>query len=161
MKEILLSQQGKNKGKYVAFVDDEDYDFINQWKWVSVKGGNTRYARTTFCVNGKNVNVYMHVAIMGFNGADHMNGNGLDCQKSNMRKATKQQNAMNARINKNGSSKYKGVFKPSNRRHFYARISINYKHIFLGSFTDEIEAAKAYDKKAKELFGEFSRLNFP
>lgn len=88
---------------------------------------------------------------------DHINGNKLDNRKSNLRICT---DAENARNSSKKSGNFKGVQWRSDKHKFRARIMDNGKEIFIGYFTNEIEAAKAYDTKAKELFGEFARLNF-
>jgi len=89
---------------------------------------------------------------------DHIDRNGLNCQKINLRIVTMDQNLKN----KSGYSKkykYKGIFQSG--KMFNAQIGINNKHIYLGSFKTEIEAAKAYDFAAKKAFGEYAGLNFP
>ena len=90
---------------------------------------------------------------------DHINHNGLDNRKDNLRFVTRTQNGQNRRPNRNSTSAYKGVtwFKPTNK--WCARIKDKNKRIFLGHFTCEHEAALAYNKKAKELFGEYVLLN--
>lgn len=92
---------------------------------------------------------------------DHIDHNGLNNQKSNLRNCTHRQNAMNN--SSRGSSKYLGVSIVGRGRQkgmISAEIKMNYRKIHIGVFSTEIEAAKAYDKKAKELFGEFANLNF-
>ena len=89
---------------------------------------------------------------------DHINGNGLDYRKCNLRVCTHQQNLQNQRIQK-GVSKFKGVCWHKASQKWMAKIKHNYKTIYLGVFNNEIDAAKSYNKKAKELFGEFARLN--
>ena len=84
----------------------------------------------------------------------------LNNQRYNLRKATPQENMMNRQKHKNSSSRFKGVhwYKPANK--WMTQIRFNNKHIHLGCFTSETEAALAYNQKAKELFGEFAKLNF-
>lgn len=92
---------------------------------------------------------------------DHRDRNGHNNKWNNLRLATFAQSSQN-RASKGTFSKFKGVYKsdvPS--KPFRVRISHNKKHVELGHFLDEIEAAKAYDRKALELFGEFAQLNFP
>jgi hypothetical protein len=92
---------------------------------------------------------------------DHKNRNGLICTRENMRIATNQQNSFNQIGAKNSTSPFKGVCFDKSRNKFAAYIKHNGKRFALGRFISEIEAAKAYDKRAKELFGEFAYLNFP
>jgi hypothetical protein len=92
---------------------------------------------------------------------DHINHNGLDNRKDNLRLCTRAQNALNQRPRKGTSSRYKGVYWHERDKRFYAQISHKGRRYHLGSYKSEIQAAKAYDKKAKELFGEFAHLNFP
>jgi len=153
---------------FVALVDDEDYERCNKHKWYACFSGTKVYART--CIKGK-IPIWMrlHRFIMSplpDQQIDHINNDGLDNRKENLRIATSTQNIANTPKHKthNGttpSSKYKGVcfFKATGGWVTYLRL--HGKQMHLGYFTSEIEAAKAYDKKAKELFGEFAKLNFP
>ena len=93
---------------------------------------------------------------------DHINRNGLDNRKVNLRLATAMQNVWNSKRNVNtDSSKYKGVSWDKNKHKWRASIGIDRKTKHLGYFEDEKMAAKAYDKAAKEHRGEFAVLNFP
>jgi len=93
---------------------------------------------------------------------DHINSNGLDNRKANVRFATAQQNCWNQRKQRgNSSSKYKGVHWEKKRNQWRARITFKGRVVRRGRFETEQEAAKAYDGKARELFGEFASLNFP
>lgn len=92
---------------------------------------------------------------------DHLNRNPCDNRKCNLRVCTAQQNSMNRKPKKGGSSIYKGVYFDRRCNKWLAKIALNTKPTYIGLFSDEIEAAKAYDKKAKQLFGEFAYLNFP
>ena len=91
---------------------------------------------------------------------DHKDRNSLNNHLSNLRFCTRKENQQNRSKNKNGTSMYKGVsfHKPLNK--WVARIKHNDHQIHLGYFTDEAEAARAYDRKASELFGVFAKLNF-
>ncbi len=105
----------------------------------------------------------MHRLIVGAKAGisiDHINGNTLDNRKCNLRIATPSQNSMNQRI-KEHSSHYKGVTWHRQHGKWYAQLKHNQHLNFLGLFLNEEDAARAYDAKAKELFGEFARLNFP
>lgn len=153
MKEILLT-----KGM-VAFVDDEDFELLNQHKWCACKGGNTHYANRK--VNGKCVS--MQIILIGRKSGksiDHKDGNGLNNQKSNLRYATKTENAQNQRRRAGSKSVYKGVAWHTRSGKWSVRIQIpNGKRISLGYFCDEKTAAIAYNKAALKYFGEYSRLN--
>lgn len=92
---------------------------------------------------------------------DHINGDRSDNRIENLRPATQSQNLANAKKYKKSSSSYKGVAWHNRDKKWCANIKIEDKLKHLGYFTDEIEAAKAYDKAALELFGEFARPNFP
>lgn len=91
---------------------------------------------------------------------DHIDGNGLNNRKSNLRICTQAQNNLNSRPKRNCSSRYKGVSFYKRDKIWQVQIFHNSRTIFLGRFDDEIEAALAYDRKAAELFGEFAYLNF-
>lgn len=154
MKEIKLTQG------YVALVDDEDFEYLNQFSWHADKSKTNIYASRKITVNGKRINQRMQWDVMGNKWCDHIDLNGLNNQKSNLRKCTKQQNNMNQKPRKNSSSKFKGVSWKKKINKWQSQIEFNKKGIYIGVFQSEIEAAKAYDKKALELFGEFAWLNF-
>jgi hypothetical protein len=91
---------------------------------------------------------------------DHINGNKLDNRRSNIRMATVQKNAFNRKKPKGKcTSQYKGVFKRKDLNKWETRIKINNKSIYLGTFVDEVDAAKAYNQAARKYFGEFARCN--
>ena len=162
MKRIPLTQ-----GKF-AIVDDEDFDWLNQWKWSAFKCPHTFYVeRSIYSRDTKKARtVRLHREILGLKKddgkqADHINGSGLDNRRCNLRVCTRSENNRNMQKQfKICSSKYKGVNWRKNRKKWRAEICKDYKHIHIGYFDSEIEAAEAYDKKAKELFGEFARTNF-
>jgi len=143
-----------------AIVDAADYDRLSKHKWCAVKGRRTYYA--TRRANGKLVR--MHRVIMKARAGqvvDHREHDGLDNRRSKLRFCTPRQNTMNQRPRLGCSSEYKGVFHGKGDKKFIAGIAYNSKRIHLGRFDTARNAAKAYDKKAKELFGEFAYLNFP
>lgn len=154
-----MKQINVNNGLF-ALVDDEDYERINQFKWYSYLHRNTYYAARTIFIDGKKIKQRMHWDILGLKMIDHEDHNGLNNQKYNLRSCTNQQNCMNSGSSKKSTSLYKGVSWSNERKKWVSQIMLNRKQIPIGRFTDEIEAAKAYDLKAKELFGEFAYLNF-
>lgn len=158
MKEIKLTRG------MVALVDDEDFDFINQWKWNAPKSKNTCYAkRNVWLKNSKEyISVSMHRTIMNVSMemvVDHIDHNGLNNQKSNLRICTGSQNGGNS-ISKGGSSMYKGVCWYKSKNKWIAYITYNYKRYHLGYFKLEETAARVYDEAAKKYFGEFAHLNY-
>lgn len=155
MKEIPLTQ-----GK-VALVDDEDYEELSKYKWYAIKGKVTYYAVRNIKAPTKSGQrmIQMHQVITGKLGMDHADGDGLNNQKYNLRDVVENGNSWNRRPQAKGSSIYKGVSKRRDNA-FIAGIRQYNKRIHLGTFSSEVEAAKAYDVKARELFGEFARTNF-
>lgn len=159
MKEIKLT-----RGQ-VTLVDDSDYDWLNQWKWYAYcrKGANGFYARRSVLSDGKTTRIKMHRLILGLTDpkvqCDHKDGNRLNNQRENLRVATNQQNTQNMRKRDGCSSQYKGVIW--HRSGFEVRIGVDGDKKYVGRFTDEVEAAKAYDTVAIKQFGEFAKLNFP
>ena len=152
------------KGKY-ALIDDEDFEQLNRFRWAVQKGGNTFYAVRHARIKYRRCGLLMHRAILGLEykdgvHTDHIDGNGLNNQRSNIRMCTQQQNLFNRKSNKGSSSKYKGIYWDAKKQRWRCRIVIDGEQIHIGTFKSEILAAKAYDEKAKELHGEFAKLNF-
>lgn len=147
-------------GKW-AIVDAEDYGRLSSYKWCAVEHSRCWYAKT---LRRDGMPLAMHRLIAGAPKGllvDHRDHNGLNNRKSNLRLCTRKENRRNRRPNRGGTSKYKGVCWSKSSKKFRAAINHNGKRYNLGYFDDEIAAAKAYDKKARELFGEFAYLNFP
>ena len=161
-RRIPLSQ-----GKF-AIVDPEDYERLNQYKWHAQKdgGGGSCYALSYLPRNGrrKRKKKRMHRMVIeipeGFY-CDHINQNGLDNRKANLRPATWSQNLWNRKkYNRPSSSKFKGVEWVKDRGCWRAMIQANRKKIYVGYFRDEIDAARAYDAAARKYHGEFACPNF-
>jgi hypothetical protein len=156
MKKIPLT-----KGK-LAIVDDEDYEYLNVNKWYcSTTGYATRATRRDH--NHKQKRIMMHREIIKAPvdvQVDHIDGNRLNNTKENLRLVTRQQNQMNRRkLKTNSSSKYKGVTFYSKVNLWVATIYFKNKRIHLGYYKTELDAAKAYNNAAKEVHGEYARLN--
>jgi hypothetical protein len=165
MKTINLTQG------QVAFVDDEDFESLNAYKWHAYKNkrlnpATSWYAARTVTVSPKKqARVPMQRQILGlalkaYPLIDHRDGNGLNNQRENLRLATVQQNIQNRpKLPGSWKSSFKGVDYHPKTHKWRARICINYKSIFIGLFGDEFDAALAYNLKAVELFGDFARCN--
>ena len=149
---------------YVTLVDDVDYEWLKQWKWCAhVDRQGCVYAVRSVWVDGRNKMLRMHRLILGAKPgkmSDHINGDTLDNRRSNLRICTNQQNNRN-RHARAGTSRYKGVHWYKRGSKWRASIHINGRFKHLGYFDDEQEAALAYDRAARELFGEFANPNFP
>ena len=149
MKTIPLTQ-----GK-VAIVDDADYERVIHHKWCYDSGG---YA--TASVSGKQQRMHRFIlnAKRGEH-VDHVNLDGLDNQRSNIRICNNSQNHANTRLRSDNTTGYKGVSFIKRDNIFQAKIEVNGHHVNLGSFADPKEAAKKYNEAAVKHFGEFARLN--
>jgi hypothetical protein len=154
MKQIPLT-----KGKF-AIVDDEDFEFLSQWKWCAACGG--KYAGRYETINGKRTGILMHRVIaktpLGMD-TDHINMDKLDNRKINLRVCTRRQNLMNKKSEPNSTSKFRGVFLNKKLNKWSAQIKVEGKRTHLGTFKNEEDAAQAYNFVAFEHFGEFARLN--
>jgi hypothetical protein len=146
MKEIPLSQ-----GLF-ALVDDEDFEELNKFKWFVQKNKNTFYAKRHIKKEEQDTTIYMHNIIMKTPKemvTDHINHNGLDNQKSNLRIVTQRQN-MHNKQNKT-SSMFVGVHWHKLAKKWNANIRVNGKQIYLGQFNNEEEAHNAYLNKLADI----------
>lgn len=150
-------------------VDDEDFEWLNQFKWhVSGNGyaTNTRYIRGSGRRNQKSVNTYMHRMIMANpqgKKIDHIDGDGFNNQKSNLRVCSNAENSRNSSKSKSNTSGFKGVFlhDPKIRlaKPWRARLRFNRENYHLGFYTTKEEAARAYNEGALKYFGKYAKLN--
>jgi hypothetical protein len=155
------------KGKY-AKVDAADYERVTSFRWSAVKKGRKYYAVSYKSRGGRKFNLGMHRFIMGVRESrvvvDHINHDGLDNRRANLRLASHRENMRNMRKWKGGksrcSSSYKGVARHRERRKWRSQITVDGVQKFLGYHEDEESAARAYDEAAKQYFGEFACLNF-
>lgn len=149
---------------FVAIVDDEDFERVmaaGPWhlkardQWVYAQHNVRR-------PEGGWRTEMLHIFLTGLPRVDHINGNGLDNRQANLRGANASQNAANARRRRDSTSGFKGVHRHRSRGlPWRAQIATGGKKYHLGLFESPEAAARAYDTKARELFGEFAHLNFP
>jgi len=154
------------RGKF-AIVDPQDLAPLLRYKWHLAQCPTSAYAAawTTTAKNGKRKRIWMHRQILNVPPqmcCDHINHNGLDNRRANLRIATRAQNSANRqKRNQHTRSIYKGLEWDKKQKKWKARISVRGRKIYLGSFASEIDAARAYDRAAKEHHGRFAVPNFP
>jgi len=139
-----------------AYVDGADFEWLNQWTWRVHGGYAARHVKRKV--------IFMHREIMKppkGKIVDHVNGNKFDNTRANLRNITPQENQHNRRKQRGASSIYKGVTYYKAGRCWRASLSCGKECYYLGQFETEVEAARAYDYKAVQVFGEFARPNFP
>jgi len=158
MKSIPLSQG------FVALIDDAEYERVSAFKWSATKVKNTMYGiRNIRTTEGRTTSQLLHRFIMGVTDpaieVDHEDHNGLNNQRSNLRRTVRGEHDGNRKKTR-GSSEYKGVSWSKDKGRWRACITIG-KTVHLGYFTDERGAALAYDTAARRRFGVFAKCNFP
>lgn len=149
-KEISLTQG------YVALVDDDDFEWINKFRWHTRHSGGITYAVRH--INVKEF-IYMHRLIANTPDGmetDHINLDGLDNRRCNLRICTHSENMANRRLQSNNKSKRRGVVWHKQLNKWQAGITYHGKYVHIGLFDDLEDAAEAYHNKSKELFGEFA-----
>lgn len=167
--KIILLKHGS------LLLDDQDFTALAHLKWYSIVKGNSIYVRRNISRKEvaykecKRTGLYIHQLILpSIDGlrVDHIDGNGLNNQRSNLRLVTHKQNMWNASIARsNNTSGIKGVYQPLRMKKYskswVARITVDYQDIHLGNFATKEEAARAYDKAAIHFYGEYARPNSP
>jgi hypothetical protein len=141
---------------FYAYVDAADYDWLSQYTWRSQNGYAAR--------DDKGKRVFMHRQIMqppAHMVVDHFDANRANNCRSNLRVCTPAENQHNRRRRRDSRSRFKGVLFDKREGKWFASCRVAGKRLWRGFFDDEVEAARAYDEMAVELFGEFARLNFP
>ena len=149
----------------VAVVDAVDYEAVSRHCWCPLRHKDHQrtiiYAQANIEVNGEWRRVTLHRFILSApigSTVDHKDGDGLNCRRGNMRLATHGQNMQNSSVRR---GRFKGVSWHKKANKWVAQIMADCKHYYLGLFEREEHAAKAYDMAAKELHGEYAKLNFP
>lgn len=158
MKTIALTQG------YVAKVDDADYESVSAFNWCVAKSKRKVYAKRGIARPGGGRTVqYLHRFLMPDVGeVDHVDGDGLNNCRGNLRGITHKQNVWGFQQKRLGAaSKYRGVGWDARLEKWRAQITADGKQHHLGMFSDEKRAARAYDAAARTSFGRFAHLNFP
>ena len=154
-----------HNGRGQAFVDDEDAEKVLSlapWRLLVETRRRTHYAISVVWTGGVPETFRLHRVVMHAlpgEEIDHKNGNGLDCQKSNLRRATHAENMRNAKRRLDNRSGYKGVSWHAKTRTWWARIGLDNKVLSLGRFATPEEAYAAYCEAAGKLHGRFKRLS--
>lgn len=158
MKTIPLTQG------YVAVVDDEDYEDLAQHRWCVSRSGRMLYAARSVGGRKSPQKVYMHVVIARPGPGllvDHKDRDGLNNRRGNLRVGTKKDNEGNSGPRAGSSSRFKGVHRHSQNRVWVAQLRGQGIRANLGSWDTEELAALAYDRAARDYYGDFAYLNFP
>jgi hypothetical protein len=153
MKEIKISQ-----GRF-AQVDAADYEYLSKYKWHYEKG----YVSRNVPAEKGQVQIYMHTQVMGGKRSgleiDHVNGDGLDNRRQNLRYCTHSENMKNRKMARNNTSGYKGVSYAKTSGKWMAYICVNSKLQNLGYYDTAEKAAEVYDEAARKNYGDFARIN--
>ncbi len=147
---------------FYAKVDTEDYEKVSSRKWYMNTHRGLKYAKSHVVINGKRTTMSMHRLIMKAGNrmeVDHINHDGLDNRKSNLRVCTHKQNLMNSGNTKNSKSKYKGVSPMGKKWRAVSRLSGTQR--YLGCYETQIEAAIAYDDEVLKHGDIHAYINFP
>lgn len=157
MKEIVVNS--KKHGSRSILVDEQDYILLSSFHWYIKKKCSTFYALAN--INGKKIR--MHRLILGIVNpkiiVDHIDHNGLNNQRNNLREATPGQNSANSKSHINSTSAFLGVSYCKNINKWRADICKNGKKKSLGTYSKESEAAIAYNNAAMIVHGVFANLN--
>lgn len=144
-------------------VDDENFDWLNQWCWCVQIGKNNIYAIRNNSIDGEQKTISMHRQIMGVTDncvdVDHRDGNGLNNQEDNLRACTRSQNLMNRKGARNSSSRFKCVYWNNTSVRWVAHITINGSPKCLGRYRNEEDAARRANQAFREYHGKFARYN--
>jgi hypothetical protein len=149
----------------VSLVDDEDYAAVmaaGSWQAHRLRdGSDIWYAVRRQYSDGKRRHVALHTFLTGWSYVDHINSDGLDNRRSNLRPVNASLNSANRRISSRNTSGYKGVSFQRSSGWWHAYIKVNQRRRHLGYFDTAEAAAHAYDAAALDIWGEYARTNFP
>lgn len=159
----------------VTLVSEEDYAFLNQWRWQEQRSKHRRtsvvrrrlhasedFSRPAFLMHrviADRMGI-LHLRDLSMD-VDHINHNSLDNRRENLRSATRTQNMANIALRRGNRAGFKGVNFHKQTKKWHARISLDHKTLSLGVHVSPEDAARAYDVAARQLFGEYACLNFP
>lgn len=156
MSKIITLTKGKE-----TVVDDSDFAILSTFKWTLVSDASGRsYAVRSKMINGKKVTLRMHRVLMGDPHGmqiDHVDGDSLNNQKSNLRVCTQSENLRNTKKHKDNTSGFKGVHYNPNRKKWEANIRFDYRLQYLGRYICPLLAYVAYCRAGRRLFGAFFR----
>jgi hypothetical protein len=159
----LKLTQGKT-----AIIDESD-EALCVFTWCAHRMGNRYYAhRNCPEKHGKLISMHRTIlecmlsrALLPGEEVDHIDHDGLNNSRSNLRLVSRSQNNANQRKRRNCSSRFKGVCWNKQHKKWKVEIAFEYRHMYVGCFDDEVDAARAYDRSAKKIFTTFCNLNFP
>jgi hypothetical protein len=158
MKYLELTKNKK------TLVDDNDFDFLNQWSWywVGKRGSKYGYAERTQRIRGRQTHIKLHRLLANAKKGeqvDHINGDSLDNRRENLRLCSQSQNNANRKILTTNKSGYRGVSWSNHAKKWRTVFKVNSEQRHLGYFDNIRDAAKAYNLEAKKYFGDFANLN--
>lgn len=161
---MILSIHSPKYGVHKVLIDDKDWPRIKNYKWcVEYRYGRLKSIITTVRKNGERKNVRLHKLLTNYSYCDHINGNVLDNRKKNLRRVSHSENMQNRKTGVNNKCGYKGVYpvlyRDKNTIKYKAQIGFRKKQIHIGTYNTAAQAALAYNKAAKQLHGEFAKLN--